>query len=302
MVGRIGVLPLFGASCLSLFLTQPAALCHLHAQTDAPIPVAVSISPQKYFVERIAGERASVLVLVEPGRSPTTFEPGPRQMAQLAGTRIYFRIGVPFESVWLDRFRAVNPSMGLVDTHAGVARRTLDSGRSVELSCEDAGVPDPHIWIDPILVKVVARNILDAIVQVDPQRREAYEVNYEALVDDLDRLDREIRALLGPVRSRAFIAYHSAWGYFADRYGLNQIVIESQGKEPGAKAMAEIMRVAVEEAVNLVVVQQQFSVRSAQSVADALGAEVLQLDPLAEDWLDNMRHIAQSMYLALERQ
>jgi len=300
MVNRILVLPLLGASCLGFLLVHPAVLHRVHEQNETPLAVAVSILPQKYFVERIAGAHASVLVLVGPGRSPATFEPTPRQMTQLARARIYFRIGVPFERVWADRFRAVNPSMRQVDTHAGIRLRRLDSDRVLDRSDEHAGVADPHIWVDPILMKVVARHILDAMVEADPQRREAYEANHSALVSDLDLLDVEIREVLDRVRSRTFIAYHSAWGYFADRYNLNQIVIESEGKEPGAKALAEIVRLSVAEAVKVVVVQQQFSVRSARTVADAIGADVLQLDPLAEDWLTNMRHVAQSLYLALE--
>jgi len=301
MVSRVEVTPLLRAGCLGLLLAHLAPPCLAQTQTEAPIAVAVSILPQKYFVERIAGDRVSILVLVGPGRSPATFEPTPRQMSQLAGSRIYFRIGVPFETVWADRFRAVNPSMKSVDTVAGIELRTLDSGPVLGPAAQHAGVADPHTWVDPILVEIMARNIRDAMVEVDPQRREVYEANYEAFVGDLEQVDREIRDVLAPVRSRVFMAYHSAWGYFADRYDLRQIVIESEGKEPGAKALAEIMQLGANEGVKVIVVQQQFSVRSAQTVAKALGAEVLQLDPLAEDWLSNIRHVAQSLRRALER-
>jgi zinc transport system substrate-binding protein len=301
MVSRVEVTPLLGAGCLGLLLAHLAPPCVAQAQTEAPIAVAVSILPQKYFVERIAGDHVSILVLVGAGRSPATFEPTPRQMAQLADARIYFRIGVPFETVWADRFRAVNSSMKSVDTVAGIELRALDSGPVLGPSGQHAGVADPHTWVDPVLVEIMARNIRDAMVEVDPQRREVYEANYEAFVGDLEQVDREIRDVLAPVRSRAFIAYHSAWGYFAERYGLRQIVIESEGKEPGAKALAEIMQLGANEGVKVIVVQQQFSVRSAQTVAKALGAEVLRLDPLAEDWLSNIRHVAQSLRLALER-
>ena len=301
MVGRIRGMPLLGAMCLCspvADLVSPDRAC---SQSATQIAVAVSILPQKYFVERIAGDHVSVMVLVGPGRSPATFEPTARQMAQLAGARIYFQIGVPFESVWADRFGAVNPAMRLVDTSAGIALRNLDAGRVAGPSGAHAGVADPHIWLDPILVKTVATHIRDAMMEVDPGRRQAYEANYEALIGDLDSLDAEIRQLLDQVSSRTFIAYHSAWGYFADRYGLNQIVIESEGKEPGARALAEIMQAGADAGVRVVVVQQQFSVRSARTVAESLGAELLQLDPLAEDWLANMRLTARSIYLALER-
>lgn len=299
MVGHIGAIPLAGASCLGFIVAQPTAPPDGLVEPSTPVAVAVSILPQKYFVERIAGRHASVLVLVGPGRSPATFEPTPRQMAQLADARIYFRIGVPFESVWADRFRAVNPSMELVDTQAGIKLRTLDPGSVGEHGGGHSPVADPHIWTDPVLMAVVARHMLDAMVEADPQRRDVYQANYADLIADLQLVDREIRELMDSAASRTFIAYHSAWGYFADRYGLNQIVIESGGKEPGSKALTEVIRLARQQAVKVVVVQQQFSERLAQRVAEAIGADVLRLDPLAEDWLTNIRHIARSLYLAL---
>jgi zinc transport system substrate-binding protein len=299
MVGRVRAIPL-AASCLGLIVAQPTAALSGQLEQSAPVAVAVSILPQKYFVERIAGRNASVLVLVGPGRSPATFEPTPRQMVQLADARVYFRIGVPFESVWADRFEAVNPSMKLVDTQAGIELRNLGDSAG-EQGSRHYVVADPHIWTDPVLMVVVARHILEAMVEVDPQRRDEYRANHADLVADLELVDREIRQLMDSVASRTLVVFHAAWGYFADRYGLSQIVIESGGKEPGSKALAEVIRLAEQEEVKVVVVQEQFSDRSAQRVAEAIGADVLKLDPLAEDWLANIRRVARSLYLALQR-
>jgi zinc transport system substrate-binding protein len=229
----------------------------------APISVFVSLLPQKYFVERVGGDHVEIGVMVMPGQSPATFAPTPKQMVQLAGSAAYFRIGVPFEDVWIERIHAANPNMKMVDARDGITLRPMKVRHHDDEHRH--GRHDPHIWTAPPLVKIMAARIRDTLSELDPAHRKNYEANYANFAADLDALDQEIRQTLKDKKTRKFMVYHPAWGYFADTYGLEQIPIEVEGKEPDANA---------------------------ETVADAIDGAVVSVDPLAENYLENLREIA----------
>ena len=281
---------------LLLLANWPGAASEV-APAEAPIGVFVSILPQKYFVERVGRERVAVSVMVGPGRSPETYEPTPSQLSRLARASIYFTISVEFEKVWMERIAAANRAMRVVDMRRGIAARALETG---ERAAGQARLVDPHVWTSPPLAKVLAANARDALSQLDPAHREAYEANFAACAADLDRLDAEIRTLLEGARSRSFMVFHPAWGYFADTYGLAQIPIEAAGKEPGARALARAIEIGRREHVKVIFVQSQFSRRPAETVAQAIGARVIAVDPLAEDYTDNLRQVARQFAQALQ--
>jgi len=270
----------------TLALGAILALALIDVAHAGPISVFVSILPQKYFVERIAGPLADVSVMVGPGDSPETYEPKPRQVAQLTRARAYFAIGVPFERVWMARLRAANPDMAIVDTTAGIRRRSADD------SSGSNGTSDPHVWTNPAFVKLMAAHIRDAFLRLDPQHAADYERNYRQFAADLDALDGEIRTRLSPFAGRAFLVFHAAWGYFADAYGLRQIPIEAEGKEPGPRTLAGIIDEAKALGCKVVFVQPQFSRANADMIARAIDGRVVALDPLAGDYIENMRHVA----------
>jgi zinc transport system substrate-binding protein len=245
--------------------------------------VFVSILPQKYFVERIAGSQAEVSVMVGPGDSPATYEPMPRQIDALSRARVYFQIDVPFERVWMTRLRAANADMLVVDTTIGIQRRR----------------GDPHVWTSPMLVKSMAARIRDAFVKLDSTHADDYERNYAQFAADLDALDAEIRARLSPYAGRAFLVFHAAWGYFADAYGLRQLPIEAEGKEPGPRTLARVISEARALGIKVVFVQPQFSRASAEMIAQQIGGHVIAVDPLAESYIENMRHVAASFAEAM---
>ncbi len=275
------------ASMLTAVFTLPPLSSP--AAAGEKIPVFVSIPPQRFLAERIAGERASISVMVDPGRSPATYEPTPKQMSLLSDARIYFSIGVPFEEVWIDRIAEANPGMKVVDTAGGIATRIAEN--HVHEGGEGGG-RDPHIWTNPRLALQVARVIADAFIAADEEHRVEYESNLNRLSADLARLDGEIREILGNVTNRKFLVFHPSWGYFADAYGLEQIAIESGGGEPGARHLSELLERAEKEGLKTVFVQKQFSPRTAGVIADALGGKVVAVDPLAEDYVNNLREAA----------
>ena len=259
------------------------------------VPVFVSILPQKYFVERIGGDQVEVSALVGPGQSPETYEPTPQQMAALHRTRLFFRIGAPFEQAWMDRVQRGNPALRVIDNRDDILLRELESaGESHDTEHDHSHTQgkDPHIWTSPPLVKQMAAQIRDALITEAPEHRTAFESNHAVFAAELDALDREIRDRLASLQHRRFMVFHPAWGYFADSYDLQQIPIEAAGKTPGPRTLANLIEAAKNEGVRVIFVQAQFSDRAARAVAQAIGGRVEAIDPLAYDFPANLRHVA----------
>ena len=291
----------FLAAGLLALLPLPAA-----AAEPAPLQVVVSILPQQYFVERIAGSRVEVLTLVQPGDNEATYSPGPATLAALDGARVWFTMGVHFENAWLSRITRDRPGMEVVPLAAGLPlRRTeqsivvSDTSRDRDHDHSHGGMPDPHTWTDPRLAALMVARIAAALARLDPAAANEYRARSLELKGELLALHEETAARLAPVHGQAFIVFHPSWGYFADAYGLVQLPIEVGGREPGPRSLAEVIRRGREAGVRAVFVQQQFSQRSAQAVAQALGAEIVEADPLALDYIDNLRAVAARMAAAL---
>ena len=265
------------------------------------LQVTVSIAPQRYFVEKIGGEYVDVNVMVPPGADPHTYEPKPRQVVGLAKARIFFALGLPFENAWLDRFRAVNPEMLIIRTDEGIDK-LLSSHEEAEGDGhgheEDRG--DPHIWLSPRLVMKQADHIVRALEETDPPHAEAYRRNYTRFIGELNGLDLYLRSVFqGAEGQLRFLVFHPTWGYFARDYGLEQIPVESEGKEPKPAELVGIVDTAKRLNIKVVFVQPQFSVKSAQVIADAIGGKVVVADPLSQDWDSNLRKTAQQFRAAL---
>jgi len=251
------------------------------ARPTAPLSIYVSILPQKYLVERIGLPYVTVSTMVGPGQSPATYEPTPRQMSQLGNCAAYLRIEVPFENSWMHKLAQANPGMRVINVNTGDIVHSHDKGL------------DPHTWTSPPLLKVIAHNIKNALSQIDPGHAEAYGSNLQKLLQELQQLDQQIRALLQERKVTHFMVYHPAWGHFAAAYGLSQIAIEQQGKEPGAKTLTQIIAKAKQLGLHRIFVQAQFNQRSVKIIADAINGKTLVVDPLAENVITNLLHFAQ---------
>ena len=262
----------------------------LSAAGERPLLVFVSVVPQQTFVERIGGSAVRVQPMVRPGQSPHTYEPTPRQVAELAAADLYVRVGVPFEDAWLPRISASSPGLKVVDVRQGIELLTEDP----EHGDHDHGGDgrDSHIWTSPPLVKRMGAQIRDALSALRPDQAAMFGANYDRFAADLDALDSEIRARLAPLKDRHFLVFHPAWGYFADTYGLTQIPIEYRGKEPGARALAAAIDQARAAGIRVVLVQPQFSPRTAEQVAAAIGGRVEAVDPLSADYFATLRRLA----------
>jgi len=296
-------IPLSVAAVLAVMFAVPAAFAQ-----STPVPVVVSILPQKYFVEKVGGNLVEVEVMVPPGGTPEQYEPKPKQMAALGKARIYFACGVPFETVWLSRIASAHPKMQVVHTDKLIGKRTMEAhehwaeaGKTEGHAHHEAEeVKDPHVWLAPTLVMLQAREIFTALAEADPGNRETYERNYGSFVAALTDLDLSISRLFSSRRpGGAFLVFHPAWGYFADAYGLEQVPVEVEGKEPKAKDLDRLIKRARELGAKTIFIQPQFSPKSAQTIADAIGGTLVNADPLAPDWEKNLRGIAEQIGAAL---
>jgi zinc transport system substrate-binding protein len=275
------------------------------ARAGEQVPVFVSIVPQKYFVEQIGGELVDVGVMVRPGASPATYEPRPKQMVDLSKARVYFAVGVPFENVWLKKITAANSKMKVVHTDRGIeklpmaAHHEADGDADDDHHHEDGGL-DPHIWLSPPLVKFQIRAILTALQEIDPSHAADYEANHDQFVSKIDALDSELKTMFADQQGLRFMVFHPSWGYFAHGYGLEQIPIEIEGKNPKPAQLKELIEHARENNIKVVFAQPQFSAKSARLVAGEIGGQVVFADPLAEDWLANLREVADKFKAALK--
>ncbi len=249
-----------------------------HREQDAAIVVAVTIAPEQEFVERVGGDHVRVVLLVPPGADPHTYEPPPGILADVAGADMYAAVGsgVEFELSWKDKIAALNPGMLIVDCSSGV----------------DLISTDPHIWVSPRNAKVMVENICRGLIEVDPENATDYRRNADAYLDDLDALDAEIADALARSGVTKIMVYHASWAYFARDYGLVEVPIESEGKEPSPQRIEHLVRQAEEEGIRVIFASPEHSTRSAEVIAKEVNGTVVQVSPLAGDYLANMRRVA----------
>jgi zinc transport system substrate-binding protein len=256
------------------------------ARSIDKITIFVSISPQKFLVERIGGDRVIVTVMVGPGQNPATYEPTPKKMTKLSAADVYFQIGVPFEDVWVDVISETSDALRMVTCCESIMDRELEGHTHGQIGMH--AVHDPHVWTSPRKTKEIARQIFNVLTALDPLSKEYYLDNYNRLIVNLEKLDAGIRERLQAINIRYLIVSHPSWGYYADAYDLVQVPIEQQGKEIQAKALVELVRFARKEKIRTVFVQKQFNHAAAEILAREINARIIELDPLAENYIENL--------------
>ena len=264
-----------------------------------PISVFVSVPPQKYFVEKIGGEYCTVQTLIPAGTSPHTFEPKPRQMAALAKADLYFSVGVEMEKAWLPKLRSSVPGLKVIPTDSGIVKLRMEDDEEPVHAGEKESSPghhpegaDPHIRLSPDLVKLQAAKIVRALADADTVHAVEYHKRYEHFLMEIDTLKQRVADRLERCGAPdTFLVFHPSWGYFAHAFGLHQIAIEVEGKEPGLRRLGEIAVLAKHEGIRTVLVQPQFSVKTAAVIAREIGGTTLVADPLAENWAENLERV-----------
>ena len=280
--------------------------------------VSVTIEPQRYFAEKIAGDKFKINCVVPAGQSPETYDPTPQQMVQVGKSQGYLRIGsIGFEQAWMDNIRNNNPGLKVFDLSEGIdllKRQTSPHAHyvgitpdqkylySVDLGAEHdhhhhhhPGGVDPHTWSSISGAKVIAKNTLDAFVSLDPENKEYYQANYEQLTKEIGETEKTVSGLLHSLDNKTFIIYHPALTYLANEYGLTQLCIEMDGKEPSPAQLKELVETAREHNAKVVFIQREFDQKNAELIAKETGCRLIPINPLDYDWSKEMIHIAKSL-------
>lgn len=280
---------------LYLILFTLLALASCKTKTSDKRTVSVSILPQKYFVERIAGDYLKVNVMIPPGMSPATCEFNSEQLKQLYDSDICFTVGyLPFEITHIYPVLKNLSNLQLVNHSKDIELLQGSCGHahgSAETDHHHEGGVDPHIWLSPRYAKEMAQTILSVLSEKYPEQQETFNANYEKLAADIDNIAERAKDILENKQHKSFLIYHPALTYFAQDYGMEQIAIEHEGKEPNPAHLKKIIDTVKEKDVHIIFIQSQFDINNAKSVAAETGATVIQIDPLNEDWLQEMKSL-----------
>ena len=279
---------IFMAAALAVILVAAYVYSgQVKVATDRPkLRAVVTIPPLAEFVEKVGGEKVNATVMVPPGANPHTYEPTPSQLKGVGLADMYVKVGsgIEFELAWMGKIVEMNKDMLIVDSSKGI--RLLDG--------------DPHIWLSPLNAKVQVENIYRGLAQVDPKNREYYAENRDHYLEELNSLDAYIRENLSEVSGRSFIVYHPNWGYFAREYGLEQIPIEYEGKEPSARDIASLVDMAKNLNIKVVFASPEFSAKTAEVLAKEIGGKVVFLTPLAKEYVENLRTVTEELAQGLK--
>lgn len=257
--------------------------------------ISVTIEPQRYFVEKIAGDLFQVYCVTPAGQSPETYDPTPQQMVQISRSQAYFRIGeIGFEQAWMKNLQSQNPDMRVFDLSEGME---LIKNQEEEHEGEEAhhhhhGSVDPHIWTSISGAKVIAQNTCQALIKLDPENQETYQADYQRLIGEIDSTAVEMKRLLQPLAGSAFIIYHPTLTYFAREFGLQQLCIELDGKEPSPAQLKRLIETAAQSKAKVVFVQQEFDQKNAELIAKETGCRLVKINPLSYNWHDEMIRLA----------
>lgn len=257
--------------------------------------ITVSIEPLRYLTEQIAGEAFHVTTFVPKGSSPETYEPTPEQMIDLGNSMIFFGIGdLGFERTWLERLKQTAPRTTFIDAADGIER--MEGHRHSHDKRHGHAVADPHVWTSPCNMKSIAQNICQALCQADTAQAGIFRSNLQKTLKEIQAVEDSVRSLLTGISRKTFLIYHPALTYFARDYGLEQLSIEKDGKEPSPRHLAELTELCRTKQAEIIFVQQEFDRKNAALVAKETGSRITEINPLSYDWKGEMLKIAQTLH------
>ena len=294
------------------------------AAEKAPLAVTVSIPPLKYFLEAVGGGAVAVTVMAGKGQDPHSYEPTAAQMTGVAGAELYFTIGVPFETQWLPRFQSLNPAMRVVslfdaveklqgkpdlalrDTLPGKGHRHRAHGHGAhdnDHGHDEHGhgleTDDPHVWLSPEAMLRTIPVMVAALAEKRPEQAEAFKERGEALRAAVAECDAAIRGILEPVKGGTFLTLHQSWTYYARNFGLREVSVELEGREPGPKSMAMLMDFAAANNVRLIVADSMAARSTVRAIAQNMKGRIVTAEPLAEDWPAALKEFSRNLAEAL---
>lgn len=255
--------------------------------------ILVSIAPYKFFVEKIANDTVTVQLMVPNGSSPHSYEPSSRSILKASKADAWFRIGEGFEKRAMQAMTSHNENMVIVDLREGVNTIHFHDGHGHNCTHEDCR--DPHIWLSPQEAKKQARTIYDTLAQLYPEHKKNYHKSLKQFEKELDDLDLELEQTLLPIKGKTVLVSHPALGYLGRDYNFKQLSIEFEGQEPSPQQLTKLLEMGRRLNTDRVFVQEQHMNKGARLVANELNADVIEIDPLSENYIENLRFIARSL-------
>lgn len=238
--------------------------------------LSVSIEPQKYLLDKLVGNKYTVNTAIPAGSNPETYDPSPAQMVSLGKSEMYFKVGnLGFENTWLKNISINNPQMDIVDCSLNVQTIHDDHGHANG---------DPHIWSSTHTALTVSTNMYNALIQHDPKNKEFYLDQFKALEKTIQQTDSIIKSYIAESSCKSFIIFHPALSYFAEQYGLHQYSIEVDGKNPTPQQIAKLVKIAKQEGIKVIFMQEEYDIKNAEPIAKETGAKIVVINPLSYNW------------------
>lgn len=259
--------------------------------------VVVTILPQAEFIEKIAGDKVSITTMVPPGASPHTYEPRPSQMIEVAEAEMFAKVGtgLDFELVWMPKIIETNPNILIVNSSEGI--------HLIEMGAHDneyqLGGKDPHVWLSPKKAIIMVENLYEGLVKIDPGNKEYYTKNKDVYINSLKELDSTIMQTFSGLKTKKFMVYHDSWGYLAYDYGLEQIPIQKEGKEPTPEGIATLIDQARENNITIIFASPEFEIQTAKTISEEIDGTVILISPLAKDYIENLKRMSDEISKSL---
>lgn len=261
--------------------------------------LSVSILPQKYFLEKIVGEKYDVQCMLSKGGNPEAYEPSLNNLMNLEKSQAYFCVGnLGFELAIMNKMKSNTPNLQLVDcskginllqgTHSGV----MLEGEKCEHGHSHRHEVDPHVWTSVENAKIIVENMYKSVLELDSSNKNYYTKRYEALMNELRVLECELDSILESKQGTAFAVWHPSLSYFARDYGLEQIAMECEGKEVPASVLKAEIDLAKDKNVRVLFYQKDFDNRQVQTVNEGINAQLIEINPMNYEWVEEMRTIA----------
>lgn len=258
--------------------------------------ITVSIAPFKYFVEEIAGNDFTVNIMVPAGADPHVYEPIPEQIIKLRKSAAYISNGyLGFEMNWLERFYEASPEMkrlSLGDSIKPIAPEHHREGGHIEGA-------DPHYWASPKCALSMAGSIKGLLCELNPSQMQKYDSNYDALISKIRELDNKASRYFSVTKAKCFMIYHPNLAYLARDYGLEEIPVEFEGKEPTPSRLRELIDRSRQERIKTIFVQREYDTKNAKVIAREIGAQIAIIDPLSEYWEKSEMEIIEALHVSL---
>jgi zinc transport system substrate-binding protein len=287
---------------LFVFAVALFAACHGPSQIKKSNAINVSIEPQKYLIDRMSGGKYTVNVVVKMGQNHETYEPTPQQMVQLEQSDLYLVVALNgFDNQWAQNLKSRNKQMEIIDLSTGIEPLVADHDCSGHNHDHHSSM-DPHLWVSPSTMKVLAFNTYKVLRAHFAADSSLLDRGYHLLSAEIDSIDNLYKTHLQPFAGKTFMVYHPVLGYVARDYGLTQLPIELEGKEPSVEDIRLLIERAREQQVNLIFVQKEFDTRNAALIAEETGASIETLNPLNYSWQEESLAVLEKLTVALSKQ